>query len=61
VLPLSAEGREEAVALLAQLLLDAVRKRGGVVSGVISGGALDGASGSVVSFPEKPGKARDAA
>lgn len=58
---MSAEQREEAVALLAQLLLDAVRKRRGVVSGGVSAGALDGASGSVVSFPEKPGKARDVA
>jgi hypothetical protein len=46
--------------LLAELLLDAVSKRGGVVSGVVSAGILDGASVGLVPFPEKRRKARSA-
>ena len=51
------EQRREAVALLADLLLDAARKRA-CVSGSASDGVIDGASGSVVPFPERRGKAR---
>jgi hypothetical protein len=54
---LSEEQRREAVALLADLLLDAAKKRAGV-SGGASAGAMDGASGGVVPFPERRGKAR---
>jgi hypothetical protein len=59
--PLTAAEHGEAVALLADLLLDVAAKRGGVRSA----GALDGASGGVIGgglpFPERPGNARDAA
>lgn len=65
VVALSGEQRREAVALLAELLLDAAREENRGVSGGVSGGVLDGASGgasgSVVPFPERRRKARDAA
>ena len=51
------ELRREAVALLADLLLDAARRRARV-SGGASAGVIDGASGSVVPFPGEAGKAR---
>ncbi|HZO77015.1 MAG TPA: hypothetical protein VFB39_03165 [Solirubrobacteraceae bacterium] len=54
---LSDEQRREAVALLADLLLDAARRRAGVFAGV-SAGVIDGASGSVVPFPERRARAR---
>jgi hypothetical protein len=54
---LSGEQRREAVALLADLLLDAAQKAAGV-SGGVSAGVMGGASGSVVAFPERRGKAR---
>jgi hypothetical protein len=54
---LSEEQRREAVALLADLLLDAARRRARVSAGV-SAGVIDGACGSVVQFPEGRGKAR---
>jgi hypothetical protein len=54
---LSEEQRREAVALLADLLLDAARRRARTSAGV-SAGVIDGASGSVVPFPERRGKAR---
>jgi hypothetical protein len=54
---LSEEQRREAVALLADLLLDAATRRAGV-SGGASAGVIDGASGSVVPFEERRGKAR---
>jgi hypothetical protein len=54
---LSVEQRREAVALLADLLLDAARKRAGVSDGA-SAGVIDGASGIVVPFPDRRGKAR---
>jgi hypothetical protein len=57
---LSEEQRAEAVALLADLLLDAARKRARV-SGSGSDGVMDGASGSVVPFPDRRGKARRSA
>jgi hypothetical protein len=59
--PLTPAQEREAVALLAELLLDAAAKR----RGLHSAGALDSASGSamdgVARYPEKPGKAREAA
>jgi hypothetical protein len=61
LVPLSVEQEREAVALLAELLLDAARKRRDGVSGGVLGGASDRASGSVASFAEKAGKARKAA
>jgi hypothetical protein len=54
---LSETQRREAVALLADLLLDAARRRARVSAGA-SAGVIDGASGSVVPFPERRGKAR---
>jgi hypothetical protein len=54
---LSEEQRREAVALLADLLLEAARRRAGV-SGGGSVGVIDGASGVVVEFPDGRGKAR---
>jgi hypothetical protein len=59
--PLSDEQRREAVALLADLLLAAEAKRRGVGSGGATGSASDGAIGSVISFPQKRRKGRDAA
>ncbi|MGH3008393.1 MAG: hypothetical protein ACRDLM_03170 [Gaiellaceae bacterium] len=57
---LTEEQRREAVALLADLLLDAARKRARVSSGA-SDGVIDGASGSVVPLPDRRGKARRSA
>jgi hypothetical protein len=54
---LSDEQRSEAVALLADLLLDAAQKAARV-SGGASVSVMDGVSGSVVAFPERRGKAR---
>jgi len=54
---LSEEQRREAVALLADLLLAAARKRAGV-SGGDSAGVIGGASGGVVEVPDGRGKAR---
>jgi hypothetical protein len=51
------EQRREAVALLADLLLDAARKRAGV-SGGASAGVMDGASNGVAEFPDGRGEAR---
>lgn len=55
--PLTAAQEREAVALLAELLLDAAAKR----RALRTGGASDGAIGSVIPFPEKRGKGRAAA
>jgi class 3 adenylate cyclase len=54
---LSDEQRREAVALLADLLLEAARKRAGV-SGGASDGVIGGASGVVAEFPDRRGEAR---
>ena len=55
------EQEHEADRLLAELLLDAAaRKRRGSSPGGF-GSVMDGASGSVVQFPEKRGNAREAA
>jgi hypothetical protein len=54
---LSEEQRRDAVALLADLLLQAARKRASV-SGGASDGVSGGASGGVDEFPDRRGKAR---
>jgi len=54
---LSEEQRREAVALLADLLLEAARKRAGV-SGGASDGVIGGASGIVAASSDGRGKAR---
>jgi hypothetical protein len=60
--PLAAAQYEEAVSLLAELLLDAAEaKRRGVGSGGVIGGACDGVIGSVVPFPQRRRKGREAA
>jgi hypothetical protein len=55
------EQEHEAVRLLAALLLDAAARehRGSSPGGF--GSVMDGASGSVVPFPERRGNAREAA
>jgi hypothetical protein len=58
---LDPEGWREAVALLAELLSETAAKRRRGVFGGASPGALGGAMGSVVPFPERPRKARRAA
>ena len=58
---LSGEQEREAVSLLAELLLDAAAKRRGIRSGGVIGGACSGATGSVIPFPEKRQKRREAA
>ena len=59
--PLSAAQYEEAVSVLAELLLDvAAKRREGRSAGVI-GSASDSGMGSVVSFPQTRRKGREAA
>jgi hypothetical protein len=59
--PLSAAQYDEAVSLLAELLLDAAAKRReGRSVGVIDG-TSDGAIGSVIRLPQKRRKGREAA
>jgi hypothetical protein len=58
---LTQQQEDEAARLLAELLLDAAaRTRRGSSPGGF-GSVIDGASGSVVPFPERRGNARDAA
>jgi hypothetical protein len=59
--PLAVVQEREAAALLADLLLDAARKRRGLRSGGALAGVSDGVIGSVVPLPDKRGKAREAA
>ncbi len=59
--PLTAEQYGEAVDLLAELLLDAALKRRAVRTCGVIDGALDSVSASVVPFPEKRRKGREAA
>jgi hypothetical protein len=59
--PLSDEQHREAVALLAELLIDAARTREGVVSGGGFPGALGGVSGGVAPLPDNDAAARRAA
>jgi hypothetical protein len=61
LVPLSAAQYEEAVSLLAELLLDAAAKRREGRSGSVFGGASDGAIGSVVPFRRKRRKGRETA
>ena len=59
--PLSAAQYDEAVSLLAELLLDVAAKRRGVRSGGVIGGVSDGAFGSVIPLPRRRRKGREAA
>jgi hypothetical protein len=59
--PLSDEQRQEAVGLLAGLLLDAARSSAGVVSGGGFPGVMRGASGGVAPLPDEGVRARRAA
>jgi hypothetical protein len=59
-LPLSDEQRREAVGLLAELLLDAARRKR-VRSGGTFDGVLGGASGGVASLPDEGVRAGRAA
>ncbi len=58
---LTQEQEREAVVLLADLLLDAAARKRVVASSGAFGGAFDGATDSVVPFPERRGDAREAA
>jgi hypothetical protein len=58
---MSARQEGEAVALFAELLLDAAYERRASASGGVMDSALGGGSGSVAPFPEKRGKACRAA
>jgi hypothetical protein len=59
--PLSAAQYDEAVSLLAELLLDVAAKRRAGRSGGVIDVASDGAIGSVVPLPQERGKGRGAA
>lgn len=59
--PLSAAHYDEAVSLLAELLLDVVAKRRAGRSGGVIDGASDGAIGSVIPLTQKRRKGREAA
>lgn len=59
--PLSAAQYDEAVSLLAELLLDVVARRRAGRSGGVIDGASDGAIGSVVPLPQEREKGREAA
>jgi hypothetical protein len=59
--PFARDLEREAVALLAELLLDAAAKRRGRVSGGVMDGVIGGAIGGVASSGEQAGKAREAA
>ena len=58
---MSAAQYDEAVSLLAEMLLDVVAKRGTGRSGGVIDGASDGAIGSVIPFPQEREKGREAA
>ena len=60
-MPLGSDQRQEAVGLLAELLLDAARKREGVVSDVGFDSALDRASGGVAPLRDEGAKPQRAA
>lgn len=49
------------MSLLAELLIDAAAKRRGLRSGGVVDGASGGAIGSVIPFPEKRRRGREAA
>jgi hypothetical protein len=61
LVPLSSDQRQEAVGLLAELLIDATRKRDRVRSGSGFDGVMGGASGGVAQFPDEGVRARRAA
>lgn len=62
LVPLGAAQHEEAVSLLAELLLDAAEaKRRGVASDGVTDGASDGVIGSVIPLPQKGRRGREAA
>ena len=58
---MSAAQYDEAVSLLATMLLDVVAKRRAGRSGGVIDGASDGAIGSVIPFPQEREKGREAA
>ena len=61
-LPVAATQYDDAVSVLAELLLDAAEaKRRGVGSGGVIGGVSDGAIGSVIPLARKRRKGREAA
>lgn len=59
--PLSAAQYDEAVSLLAELLLDVAAKRRAGRSGVVIDGASDGAIGGVIPLQQEREKGREAA
>jgi hypothetical protein len=59
--PLTAAQYDEAVSLLAELLLDVAAKRRAGRSGGVIDGASDGAIGSVIPLPQEREKGREAA
>ena len=59
--PLSAAQYEEAVSLLAELLLEIAAKRRAAASGGAMGGASGGVIGSVTVLPRKRREGREAA
>jgi len=59
--PLSAAQYEEAVSLLAELLLEVAAKRRAAATGGVIDGACDGVIGGVTSLPQKRRKGREAA
>jgi len=59
--PLSAAQYDEAVSLLAELLLDVAEKRRAGRSGGVIDGASDGAIGSVIPLPHEREKGHEAA
>jgi len=59
--PLSSDQSQEAVGLLAELLVDAARKRDRVRSGGGFDGVMGGASGGVAPLPDEGVRARRAA
>jgi hypothetical protein len=58
---LSAAQYEEAVSLLAELLLEVAAKRRAAGSGGVTGGACGGVIGGVTSLPQKGREGREAA
>jgi hypothetical protein len=59
--PLSAAQYDEAVSLLAELLLDVAAKRRAGLSGGVIDSASGSAIGSVIPLPQERGKGREAA
>jgi len=59
--PLTAAQYDEAVSLLAELLLDVAAKRRAGRSGSVIDGASGSGTGSVIPFPQERGEGREAA